>query len=95
MTHHDDLIDAFDQWVLDPHRGSDMDVAVTVGRRGTATDRWPVLDVLYELADETRVVDARVEAALHLPPGSTYALAARVLWATRHVWDVRAERLAG
>lgn len=95
MTHHDDLIAAFDQWVLDPRRGSDMEVAVTVGRRGTATDRWLVVDVLYELADAARPVDARVEAALRLPPGSTYALAARVLWATQHVWDVRAERLAG
>lgn len=89
MISHDDLIAAFDRWVLDPQRGPDMDVAVHVGRRGLATDRWPVVDVLYELADDGRPVDRRVGEVLRLPEAATYGLAARVLWAARAVWEPR------
>lgn len=86
MTTHDDLVIAFDQWVLDPHRGRDLEVAVHL-RRGVASDRWPVVEVLYELADVARPVDERVRVALQLPVAATYAVAARLLWATRHVWE--------
>lgn len=86
MTSHDDLERAFDQWVLDPARGADVAVPVHLRRGGLTADRWPVADLLYELADDDRAVDERVAAALHLPPASTYARAARLLWATRSVW---------
>ena len=86
MTSHDDLERAFDQWVLDPARGADVDVPVHLRRGGHATDRWPIADLLYELADDEQAVDGRVAAALHLPPASTYARAARLLWAARSVW---------
>lgn len=87
MTSHDDLERAFDQWVLDPARGADVDVPVHLRRGGLVTDRWPVEDVLYELADDDRPVLRRVADALRLPRSATYAQAARALWATRHVWE--------
>lgn len=87
MTTHDDLLTAFDEWVLDPGRGPEVEVPVHLQRGGLARDRWPVADVLYELADDDSPVSSRVAAALQLPVTATYALAARILWATRHVWE--------
>lgn len=86
MTSHDDLVAAFDRWVLDPQRGPDMDVPVHLRRGGESSDRWSLVDVLYELADDASRVDRRVQDALQLPESATYGLAARMLWATRHVW---------
>lgn len=86
MTSHDDLLTAFDQWVLDPLRGSEVEVPVHLRRGGLASDRWPVVDVLYELADDASTVSSRVAAALQLPVDATYGLVARMLWTTRHVW---------
>lgn len=95
MTSHDDLVAAFDRWVLDPARGADMAVPVHLRRGGESSDRWPVVDVLYELADDARPVDVHVQAALQLPETATYGLAARMLWATRHVWGGLETRTAG
>ena len=95
MTSHDDLVAAFDRWVLDPHRGPLMDVAVHLRRGGESSDRWRVEDVLYELADDGQPVDAHVQAALQLPVEATYGLAARMLWATRHVWGGLEARTVG
>ncbi len=95
MTSHDDLVAAFDRWVLDPQRGPFMDVAVHLWRGGESQDCWTVEDVLYELADDERPVDDRVSAALRLPAAATYALAARMLWTTRHVWSGLEARTAG
>lgn len=87
MTSHDDLLSAFDQWVLDPQRGPEVEVPVHLRRGGLACDRWPVVDVLYELADDASTVSGRVAAALQLPLDATYGLVARVLWTSRHVWE--------
>lgn len=82
MTTHDDLLRALADWVLDPARGADVDVPVHVGARGHTTDRWPLRDVLYELADDAEPVDDRVRAALCLPDGTRWATVARLLWLT-------------
>lgn len=81
MTTHDDLVQAFDDWAEDRARGATVDVGVRLRRGGMSTDQWTLTDLLYELSDDAHALPERVAIALGLPDGTTYAEAARRLWA--------------
>lgn len=82
MTTHDDLVQAFDDWAENAGRGGTVDVAVRLRRGGLSTDQWSMTDLLYELSDDPEALPDRVAHALGLPEGTSYAQAARILWAS-------------
>lgn len=84
MAIRDDLVEAFEAWVLDPARGDVVDVPTHQPAGPLVTDQWPVAAVAYELADEVRQLPDRTGTILRLPEGATWAHAARLLWAIRN-----------
>lgn len=84
MATRDDLVEAFEAWVLDPARGDTVEVLTHLSAGRLVTDQWPVAAVAYELADEPAPLPDRVGTILRLPETATWAHAARLLWSLRH-----------
>lgn len=76
------LEQVFVAWIESGPR-SDQVPVLSGGRHphdaGTVRD-WPISAVLYELWDDRRPVPAGPASELGLPPGSSFAHAARLLW---------------
>ncbi len=87
MAIRDELVEAFEAWVLDPARGDVVDVSTHLPAGRLVTDQWPVAAVAYELADEMRQLSDRAGTVMRLPGTATWAHAARMLWTLRNDAD--------